>query len=79
MGASQRAAAAGTVEVWAARAWNLFNEGRPFSLVYPALTLLVAHALGLAPGSPGLGLIGALALAAALAPFPFALRGRALL
>ena len=27
--------AAGPVEVWAARAWNVFNEGRPFSVVYP--------------------------------------------
>src|SRR5918995_1873869 len=48
---------AGVIEIWAARAWNVFNEGRPFSLVYPALCLL----------------------AAALAAFPFPLRGRALL
>ena len=29
-------------EVWAARAWNVFNEGRPFSIVYPLLVLLAA-------------------------------------
>src|SRR4051794_6731113 len=61
---------AGRLEIWAARLWNVFNEGRPFSLVYPALVLLVA-----AP----LGLVGALPLAAVLARFPFALRGRLLL
>ena len=71
---------AGRVEVWAARAWNVFNEGRPFSLVYPAMVLLAAAPLGLAPGGPlGLALIGALALAAVLALFAFPLRGRALL
>ena len=32
--------AAGPFEVWAARAWNVFNEGRPFSIVYPLLVLL---------------------------------------
>src|SRR3954447_15940195 len=61
---------AGRLEIWAARLWNVFNEGRPFSLVYPALVLLVA-----AP----LGLVGALPLATVLARFPFALRGRLLL
>src|SRR5262245_39438841 len=71
---------AGRVEVWAARAWNVFNEGRPFSLVYPALVLLVAAPLGLGPdGSLALALAGALGLAAGLARFPFPLRGRALL
>jgi hypothetical protein len=71
---------AGRVEVWAARAWNVFNEGRPFSLVYPALVLLVAAPLGLGPdGSLALALAGALGLAAVLARFPFPLRGRALL
>ena len=46
---------AGPVEVWAARAWNVFNEGRPFSVVYPLLVLLAAAPLGLAPeGSLGL-------------------------
>jgi len=63
---------AGRIEIWAARLWNVFNEGRPFSLVYPALVLL-------ATGAPALALIGALAFAAALIPFSFPLRGRALL
>src|SRR3954471_10804891 len=63
---------AGKVEIWAARLWNVFNEGRPFSLVYPLLVLLAA-------GSAPLALLGALAFAAVLAPFSFPLRGRALL
>src|SRR5918998_1635609 len=72
--------AAGAIEVWAARAWNVFNEGRPFSVVYPALVLLAASAVGLAPGG-GLGpaLIAAVGCSLVLACFPFALRGRALL
>ncbi len=71
---------AGPVEVWAARAWNVFNEGRPFSLVYPALVLLVAAPVGLAPaGRLATALLGGLALACVLAAFPFPLRGRALL
>jgi hypothetical protein len=71
---------AGAVEVWAARAWNVLNEGRPFSLVYPALVLLAAAPLGLAPGGPLLlALAGSLAPAAVLARFSFPLRGRALL
>jgi len=61
---------AGRLEIWAARLWNVFNEGRPFSLVYPTLILLAA-----AP----LGLLGELPLALVLARFPFALRGRLLL
>jgi hypothetical protein len=72
--------AAGPFEVWAARAWNVFNEGRPFSVVYPLLVLLVAAPAGLAPsGSLGLALLGAGATAVILSRFPFALRGRALL
>ncbi len=72
--------AAGPVEVWAARAWNVFNEGRPFSIVYPAMVLLAAWPLGLAPdGSIALALLGALGLAAVLSRFPFPLRARALL
>jgi hypothetical protein len=73
-------AMAGRIEIWAARAWNVFNEGRPFSLVYPVLVLLCAAAVGLAPdGSLWLALAGALGLAAVLACFPFPLRTRALL
>ena len=54
-----RGGAAGPVEVWAARAWNVFNEGRPFSIVYPLLVLLAAAPLGLAPEGPlGLALAG---------------------
>jgi len=74
------ARAAGGIEVWAARAWNVFNEGRPFTLVYPVLVLVAAALTGLAPDGPlGLALLGSLALAAVLACFPFPLRGRALL
>ena len=72
--------AAGPAEVWAARAWNVFNEGRPFSVVYPVLVLLAAVPTGLAPdGSILLALAGALALSAVLACFSFPLRGRLLL
>ena len=71
---------AGLIEVWAARAWNVFNEGRPFTLVYPVLVLLASVPAGLAPdGSLLVALVGALALAAVLAAHPFPLRGRALL
>ncbi|HZB06510.1 MAG TPA: alkaline phosphatase family protein [Thermoleophilaceae bacterium] len=72
--------AAGPFEVWAARAWNVFNEGRPFSLVYPLLVLPAAAVVGLAPDrSLGLALLGAAIAALVLVRFPFALRGRALL
>jgi hypothetical protein len=72
--------AAGPFEVWAARAWNVFNEGRPFSLVYPLLVLPAAAGVGLAPdGSLPLALLGAAVAALVLMRFPFALRGRALL
>ena len=51
---------AGFLEIWAARAWNVFNEGRPFSIVYPVMCLLAAWPLGLAPDGPlGLALLGA--------------------
>ncbi|MEA2365677.1 MAG: hypothetical protein QOI32_1189 [Thermoleophilaceae bacterium] len=71
---------AGLAEVWAARAWNVFNEGRPFSVVYPLLVLVAAAAVGLAPeGRLGVALLGAAASALVLVRFPFALRGRALL
>jgi hypothetical protein len=71
---------ASALEVWAARAWNVLNEGRPFSLMYPAMVLLAAAPLGL--GADGLlltALAGALGLAAVLACFSFPLRGRVLL
>src|SRR5215211_1054588 len=72
--------AAGPLEVWATRAWNVFNEGRPFSVVDPLLVLLVAAAVGLGPEGPLLlALAGALAVAAVLALFTFPLRGRVLL
>ena len=72
--------AAGPLEVWAARAWNVFNEGRPFSLVYPALVLVCAAPLGLAPNGPlALALAGALGLAFVQSRFEFPLRTRALL
>src|SRR5215211_3602668 len=66
------AAMAGKVEIWAARLWNVLNEGRPFSVVFPLLVLLVLEP------SP-LALVGASAFAAVLAPFSFPLRGRGLL
>jgi glycosyl transferase family 2/type I phosphodiesterase/nucleotide pyrophosphatase/sulfatase-like protein len=72
--------AAGAIEIWAARAWNVFNEGRPFSIVYPAMVLGAAALVGLAPdGSLGLAFAGALGLALVLVWFPFPLRSRALL
>ena len=75
---SQRAA--GQAEVWAARAWNVFNEGRPFSVVYPLLVLVAAAVVGLAPdGSLPLALAGAAVASLVLSRFAFALRGRALL
>jgi len=71
---------AGPIEIWAARAWNVLNEGRPFSVVFPPLVLLAAAPLGLAPGGPlGLAVVGAVSLALVLSHFSFPLRGRALL
>jgi hypothetical protein len=71
---------AGLAEVWAARAWNVFNEGRPFSVVYPLLVLVAAAPVGLAPDGPlGVALLAATASSLALSRFPFALRGRVLL
>lgn len=74
------ARAAGAAEVWAARAWNVLNEGRPFSVVYPAMVLAAASPLGLGPrGGLGWALAGAVGLALVLSRFSFPLRGRALL
>src|SRR4029079_6802770 len=71
---------ASVAEVWAARAWNIFNEGRPFSIVYPLLVLLAATLVGLAPdGRLWMALVAAAATAAVLSRFAFPLRGRALL
>ncbi|HEY6778397.1 MAG TPA: alkaline phosphatase family protein [Thermoleophilaceae bacterium] len=75
-----RRRSAGPFEIWAARAWNVFNEGRPFSLVYPALVLVCAAPLGLGPdGSLAVALAGALGLALVQSRFEFPLRARALL
>src|SRR5919109_1331768 len=72
--------AAGPAEVWAARGWNLFNEARPFSVVYPVLVSAVAAPIGLGPeGSLLLALAGTLALAVVASRFSFPLRMRALL
>jgi Glycosyl transferase family 2/Sulfatase len=77
-GATNRRAS--RAEVWAARAWNVFNEGRPFSVVYPLLVLLAAATVGLAPdGSLPPALAGAAATAFVLSRFAFPLRGRVLL
>ncbi len=71
---------AGPIEIWAARAWNVLNEGRPFSVVFPLLVLLCAAPLGLGPdGSLTLALAGTGALALVLSRFVFPLRGRGLL
>src|SRR4051794_16195578 len=71
---------AGKAGGWAARAWNVFNEGRPFSVVFPVLVLLAAAPLGLGPdGGLLAALAGALAVSAVLSRFAFPLRGRALL
>jgi len=77
-GAGHRAA--GGFEIWAARTWNVFNEGRPFSIVYPAMVLAAAAPLGLAPDGPLVfALVGSVGLAAVLSRFEFPLRGRVLL
>jgi hypothetical protein len=69
-----------TAEVWAARAWNVFNEGRPFSLVYPPMVLVAAALVGLSPdGSLWVALLAATASSLVLLRFAFPLRGRALL
>src|SRR5918997_1908256 len=71
---------AGTAEIWAARAWNVFNEGRPFSVLYPVLVLLASVPAGVAPdGSLALALGGSVAMSAVLASLTFPLRGRVLL
>ena len=72
--------AAGFAETWAARAWNVFNEGRPFGVVYPPMAVAGALLVG-ALGAAGLGwgLLAGLALSLVWARFSFPLRGRALL
>jgi len=74
------ARAAGATEVWAARVWNVFNEGKPFSIVFPPMVLGAATVMGLAPeGSLSVALAGALAVAVPLSLFAFPLRWRVLL
>jgi len=71
---------AGLFEIWAARLWNVFNEGRPFSVVYPQLVLACALPLGLAPDGPYVAASGAaLVFSLVSARYQFPLRGRALL
>src|SRR3954447_18285263 len=73
-------AMSGTVEIWAARAWNVFNEGRPFTVVYPLLVLVAAEVAGLGPGGAlWTAVVVAGGAAVVLSRFSFALRGRALL
>jgi hypothetical protein len=75
-----KATAAGGFEVWAARAWNVFNEGKPFSVVYPPMALAGAGLIGVGPGGAiGWGLLAGLALSAVWVLHPFPLRSRALL
>jgi hypothetical protein len=72
--------AAGAFEVWAARAWNVFNEGRPFGIVYPPMAVAGAWLIGVAPdGALGWGLLAGLALSVVWARFSFPLRARVLL
>jgi len=72
--------AAGLAEVWAARAWNVFNEGKPFSIVYPPMAVAGAALVGAGPGGAiGWGLLAGLALSLVWARHPFPLRARALL
>ena len=71
---------AGFAEVWAARAWNVLNEGRPFSVVYPPLAVAGAALAGLGPGGRiGWGLVAGVALSVVWTRCAFPLRGRALL
>src|SRR5215208_2100799 len=79
-GAQPQPDRAGFAEVWAARAWNVFNEGRPFSVVYPPMVLVVAGVVGLAPdGRLAVALFAAAVVSIVLSRFAFPLRGRALL
>ncbi len=78
--AGPRARRAGLAEVWAARAWNVFNEGRPFAVVYPPLAVAGAALIGAGPGGAiGWGLLAGLVLSAVWARAAFPLRWRALL
>jgi hypothetical protein len=71
---------AGWFETWAARAWNVFNEGRPFGVVYPPMAVAGALLVGALGGTEiGWGLLAGLALSLVWARFSFPLRGRALL
>jgi hypothetical protein len=70
---------AGGFEVWAARAWNVFNEGKPFGVVYPPMALAGAILIGAIQGELLAALLAGLAVSLVWAKFPFALRGRALL
>jgi hypothetical protein len=74
-----KARQAGGFEVWAARAWNVFNEGKPFGIVYPPMALAGAILIGAVQGDLLAALVAGLAVSLVLARFPFALRGRALL
>ncbi len=79
MGA-KHASAAGHAEVWAARAWNVLNEGKPFSIVYPPMAVAGAALVGAGPGGAvGWGLLAGLALSLVWARYAFPLRARALL
>lgn len=65
-----RGAPAGAVEVWSARAWNVLNEGRPFTLVATAAALL---GLGVLPGPAWLA-VAPLAFCFTRYAFPLRLR-----
>ncbi|CAA9510119.1 MAG: Alkaline phosphodiesterase I / Nucleotide pyrophosphatase, partial [uncultured Solirubrobacteraceae bacterium] len=72
--------AAGHAEVWAARAWNVFNEGKPFSIVYPPMAVAGAALVGAGPGGAvGWGLLAGAGLSLVWARHPFPLRARGLL
>jgi len=74
------ASTAGFAEVWAARAWNVFNEGRPFGIVYPPMAVAGTALIGAGPqGALGWGLLAGIALGIVWWFASFPLRGRVLL
>jgi hypothetical protein len=63
---------AGRTEEWAARAWNVLNEGKPFTLVFGLFLLAVT-------GAPGRGFLACIPLALAWFRHAFPLHLRAVL
>ena len=63
---------AGRMEEWAARAWNVLNEGKPFTIVFGASLLLLT-------GAPARGLVACIPLAVGWYRHAFPLHLRAIL